>query len=169
MRDNLCGSHLEPDPRPLVWPMLEVHPHHPHLPHITTSLRVVCVGGFVSVSFQLCNPREELKKRGIQMPRLSLKSTLRARLRLALSQEEEEEERTLQEAAAWKRWKMVRSQKVADANHVQALAKVRHAERGAAAARGACHVQGITTNCCHVLCGAPRLPRNLHSWNSARL
>ena len=39
---------------------------------------------------QLCNVREELKKRKIKMPRLCRKSTLKARLRLALSQEEEE-------------------------------------------------------------------------------
>ena len=136
------------------------------------------------VLVQLCNVREELKKRKIKMPRLCRKSTLKARLRLALSQEEEEvrlpwcsaspcyakvmyfacvcvrvrvcacvcvcacvrvracvcvcvcvwlwlwlclsdqEERTLQEAAAWKRWKMVKTQKMKDANHVQELAKV---------------------------------------------
>ena len=42
------------------------------------------------VLVQLCNVREELKKRKIKMPRLCRKSTLKARLRLALSQEEEE-------------------------------------------------------------------------------
>ena len=36
----------------------------------------------------------------------------------------DQEERTLQEAAAWKRWKMVKTQKMKDANHVQELAKV---------------------------------------------